>query len=403
MNQRAYAKISMTIHDFDIDGVVYTPAEFGEKLGISVQTVNRWDRSGVYVANRIVVNNRTYKYYTEQQYLDFIESDMYFGLNHIKNRDLIGEEIGKLEILGFSESAVRKGYYGSYVCKCDCGNVIELARSELLSGKHKSCGCRFHDLTGQDFGRWHVDGIAPCTYTPGGFKLFQYYCTCECGTQRIVTARSLTSGASQSCGCRHKDMLTDMFLNDLTDKEFGDLKVVSRADTYWSPSGRSMRSMWNCVCQRCDSTLVVSSDNLISGRIDSCGCNMDGLGPHQGESKCESWVRRYLESIGLFDGESDGFIQYKTYPDLIGIGGGYLSYDFLVIHSGKSWLIECQGAQHYKVVPWFGGQAYFEKQQEHDRRKRLYAEQIGVPLIEIPYTCTGYENIVSLLRDSGIE
>lgn len=393
-----YTKISMTIHDFGLTDV-YTPVEFAEKIGVSVQSVNRWDRSKQVIANRIQRNNRTYKYYTQEQLDEFLKSDMYFNLNHVKNADLIHEWFGKLEVISFSKAAISKGYYGSYTCRCDCGNVVDLARSDLLSGKYKSCGCRFHDLTGLDFDRWHVDGIAPCYYTPSGSKIFQYYCTCKCGTKRVVTARALTSGASRSCGCLHKDIVSNLFLNDLTDEVFGDLTVVSRAENHWSQSGKSMRSVWNCRC-KCGHTFKVFSEHLLSGRIDACDVCSDKQ--TKGASKYEFRVRQYLESIGLFEGESDGYIQYKTYPDLVGIGGGYLLYDFFVTMNDNSWLIECQGEQHYKPVDWYGGQAYFEKQQEHDRRKREYAKMINVPLIEIPFTCVSYADISSLLKNEGL-
>lgn len=391
-------KIATTVHDFVVDKSgcpIFTPKEFGELLGVSVQTVNRWDRSGYLVAYRATYNGRVYRYYTQKQYDDFVVSSDYLQLNHVKNSDLIDATIGKLHIVDFSEAARKKGYYGSYICECDCGNVVELARSELLSGKHKSCGCRFHDLTGKDFGRWHVDGIAPCAYTAGGSKLFQYFCTCKCGTKRVVTARSLTSGASKSCGCWHKEVISSLFLNDLTDHRFGNLVVKERADTYWSPSGKSMRSMWLCQCD-CGEFVTVSSDNLLSGRIDMC----DKCEPKTGASRYELHVRRYLESIGLFDG--DGFIQYKTYPDLFGVGGGYLSYDFLACKNGKEWLIECQGEQHYRAVKWYGGDVVFAKQKEHDKRKREYAQQHGIPLIEVPFDVISYDDTVKLLQFSGV-
>lgn len=31
--------------------------------------------------------------------------------------------------------------YSRYLCKCDCGNEIEVLGSELLAGRYKSCGC----------------------------------------------------------------------------------------------------------------------------------------------------------------------------------------------------------------------------------------------------------------------
>lgn len=64
---------------------VFTPAEMAEKLGISIQTINRWDRNGEFVAKRIKPSGKSvYRYYTETQYKDFVNSDAYFNMNHIK-------------------------------------------------------------------------------------------------------------------------------------------------------------------------------------------------------------------------------------------------------------------------------------------------------------------------------
>ena len=39
--------------------------------------------------------------------------------------------------------------------------------------------------------------------------------------------------------------------------------------------------------------------------------------------------------------------------------------------------IECQGIQHEKPIERFGGEEEFEIQQEHDKRKREYANKNG--------------------------
>lgn len=211
--EKMYARVSATVHDFDeLKGLtVYTSAELAEKLGISVQTVNRMHNSGVLIASKIKHNNRIYRYYTEQQYLDFLQSDEYLNFSHVKNSDLIGTYSGKLKIVSFSEEAVRKGYYGSYMCQCECGNVVDIPRSEILAGKAKSCGCKYHDLSGRTFGLWHVDSMAEPVYSSDGNKLFRYNCTCMCGKKGIVYASSLRQGHSQSCGC-HNEPLGETYI-----------------------------------------------------------------------------------------------------------------------------------------------------------------------------------------------
>ena len=46
----------------------YKPKDFAELIGVSVKTLQRWDREGVLKANRTPTNRR---YYTYNQYLQF--------------------------------------------------------------------------------------------------------------------------------------------------------------------------------------------------------------------------------------------------------------------------------------------------------------------------------------------
>lgn len=46
----------------------YKPKDFAEFLGVSVKTLQRWDREGTLKANRTPTNRR---YYTYDQYLQF--------------------------------------------------------------------------------------------------------------------------------------------------------------------------------------------------------------------------------------------------------------------------------------------------------------------------------------------
>ena len=46
----------------------YKPKDFAELLGVSVKTLQRWNRGGTLKANRTLTNRR---YYTYDQYLQF--------------------------------------------------------------------------------------------------------------------------------------------------------------------------------------------------------------------------------------------------------------------------------------------------------------------------------------------
>ena len=94
-------------------------------------------------------------------------------------------------------------------------------------------------------------------------------------------------------------------------------------------------------------------------------------------SNGEKSIMNFLES------KSIEYDYQKKYDDLIGLNGGALSYDFYLPINNM--LVEFQGKQHFEPIEYFGGQEYFEIQQEHDRRKRQYAKDNKIELLEIPY------------------
>ena len=65
----------------------------------------------------------------------------------------------------------------------------------------------------------------------------------------------------------------------------------------------------------------------------------------------------------------------------------------------KNLLIEVNGLQHYSPVKYFGGIKKFNIQKEHDKRKRLYAQNNGYRLLEIKCCDSSYfENINKILQ-----
>ena len=48
-------------------------------------------------------------------------------------------------------------------------------------------------------------------------------------------------------------------------------------------------------------------------------------------------------------------------------------------------VVECQGEQHERPIDYFGGEKQFAIQQEHDRRKREFAKDRNIKLLDIWY------------------
>lgn len=117
------------------------------------------------------------------------------------------------------------------------------------------------DLTGRQFGRWTVIERVD---EPGAAK---WKCRCSCGTERVVAARNLISGASTSCGCYTKERVRERHFMDLTSQRFGKLLVLERAE-----AGANGASRWKCRCD-CGKECVVLTASLRSGKRTSCGCD----------------------------------------------------------------------------------------------------------------------------------
>lgn len=104
----------------------------------------------------------------------------------------------------------------------------------------------------------------------------------------------------------------------------------------------------------------------------------------KGEKEITKWLR--LNNID--------FIPQKIFNGLLGLGGGNLSYDFYLPEYNL--LIEYQGAFHDGTVTGSYRNLYdFDKQQEHDRRKREYARENDIKLLEIWYY--DFDNIKDIL------
>lgn len=65
--------------------------------------------------------------------------------NRAKQKDLLNKRIGKLVAIKFLKST--KSKKARWLCKCDCGNFIEVQTSNLCNGSTVSCGCHKSSLT----------------------------------------------------------------------------------------------------------------------------------------------------------------------------------------------------------------------------------------------------------------
>lgn len=118
-----------------------------------------------------------------------------------RNIDLVGHRFGRLVVLSRSTTSAK------WVCRCDCGNLVEVTTTHLKTGHTKSCGCLQKDITsevrginlkGQRFGLFTVEGLDIEKSTS---EKKYWICQCDCGNRISVSTGDLRSGNTQSCGC----------------------------------------------------------------------------------------------------------------------------------------------------------------------------------------------------------
>lgn len=93
-----------------------------------------------------------------------------------------------------------------------------------------------------------------------------YECLCDCGNTTIVHHRSLITGSTKSCGCLHKEIMSNIKSKDLTGQRFGRLIAVKPTE-----QRESTYVLWECICD-CGNTTFATANNLQRGMKQSCGC-----------------------------------------------------------------------------------------------------------------------------------
>lgn len=135
--------------------------------------------------------------------------------------DLLGKKFNKLTVVKFDRIEYKRDSKGKnrnksyWLCKCDCGNEVSIARYDLVTGKTKSCGClkkiasekiakkRLDDLTGKRFNKLVVIGLdrkETRIYRKGNKRTIYYWrCRCDCGEEIVVSGRRLKDGRIKDC------------------------------------------------------------------------------------------------------------------------------------------------------------------------------------------------------------
>lgn len=338
----------------------------------------------------------------------------------------IVESFGKVKVLG---TYVSNSHYITVQC-VKCGKVWDVYPNSVLIGG----GCR--ECSYEDIGAKNTlthdeflkrSSLHPTVKIVGKYQASDKPLECECKVCGYQWAPSATNiGAGHGCPkCSGRIKTHDDFIQQVNELS-PTIKVLTRyisskdrvdcecqvCGHHWQPVASSLCHGYGC--PKCRDRFVAElqtksneqflselqqiqptitpleeyqkSDVKILFRCNECNMEwrttpasvLSGSGcPHCNLSRGERAISVWLNSHNI------QYVPQYKFNDLIGVGGGLLSYDFYLPKFNV--LLEYQGIQHFEPVEMFGGQKQYELQVEHDRRKKVYALDNGYYFIDIRY------------------
>lgn len=122
-----------------------------------------------------------------------------------------------------------------------------------------------NEIQGKRFGSLTVIGKVNVN------RRWEALCRCDCGNEKVVSARGLVRGDTKSCGCQTNKLKSIGRSVDLVGKKFGKLAVIEQGKGIAQGTKRRFNNSWLCKCE-CGNISEVTSNALLSGNTTSCGC-----------------------------------------------------------------------------------------------------------------------------------
>lgn len=265
--------------------------------------------------------------------------------------DLTGQDFGYWHVI---ERAPNKGKAIYWECQCQCGTIKNVKGQSLREHKSTSCGCKNLKpvFVGEKYGRLTILNITDKKSKDGQIII---ECQCDCGKITYVQKRHLLEGHTKSCGCLNREITSQNNSLDLTNQPFGEL--IALYPTGEKDNGRN--KIWHCKCS-CGKEVDVPACSLTSGNTKSCG---------HIKSYKEEEIASFLDQNNICYQREYHFEDLKDKD--------YLRFDFAIFKNNSlKCLIEYNGSQHYDSSnPW-----YTEELAQHDIQKQLYCKEHNIPL-----------------------
>lgn len=170
--------------------------------------------------------------------------------------------------------------------------------------------------------------------------------------------------------CSHED---GYFKHRLTNEQFLEKLKLIHGDKY-IPMEKYIKSKTKIkfYCTVCERIFTTTPMDIIR----NCGCS------YCRESKGEKKISKFLKENNI------KFEPQKSFPDLIGKMGHFLTFDFYL--TDLKILIEYQGEHHYKPIRFNGislerAEKIFKRYKKYDRIKKVYCKKNKIIFKTISY------------------
>lgn len=299
-------------------------------------------------------------------------------------KDLTGQQFGNLIAL-YRISNVGRNTRWRCQCNCEQKTIIDVYTSNLTRGHTTSCGCqqkkrvsqtRTINEIGNRYGKLVVIKEGKGYTSPSGGKHKTWLCKCDCGNLVDVVGTSLRKGLTKSCGCLHKELISQHWEDKILNRDYPNLKVLKRIDS------TNEMSNWLCQCKFCNNTFILPTSRLQTSQ--GCGCQTTSSG-----------VRKILD---LLNKNNISYTTEKTFNTCIFPKTNRKArFDFWV---NNQYLIEFDGLQHFKANGGWSNEEALKETQKRDNFKNQWCKKNNIPLIRIPYWQENNLTIKDLLLET---
>lgn len=128
----------------------------------------------------------------------------YKYLSNKRKKDISGQKFGRLTAIN-CQTKNRKTYWN---CICECGKITSVQLSSLVSGTTKSCGCLHKEITKNRGSLKEADlSLLNKKFNMlkvVDFSGYKCVCKCDCGNIIELYPSELITGHTKSCGCLKK-------------------------------------------------------------------------------------------------------------------------------------------------------------------------------------------------------